>query len=103
MTVIDLPLAQHRKPRNILVFPLINRISKIRHTASKLSVKHGDETTLYWKQVMNSNRKHLERIGLSEAEIEIELTAFFKAVQCEINRQAYEGLPNGNGDHGGAA
>jgi hypothetical protein len=84
----DLPLFAWKPPVRIIVFPLTNRVGKIRHTALKLTGKHGDDATLYWKQVVAANRRHLERLGLPDHEIEAELRAFFDAVQGELSRMA---------------
>lgn len=99
----DLPLFAWQPPRQVLLFPLINRVGKVRHTAFKLAGKHGEDATLYWKQVVAANRKHLERVGLSETEIDTEIRAFFDAVQGELNRMAYEGSSSGQRPGGGAA
>lgn len=85
----DLPLFAWKPARQVLLFPLINRVGKVRHTASKLARKHGDEAALYWKQVVASNRKHLARVGLSDDEIDAELRTFFDAVQAELVRISY--------------
>jgi hypothetical protein len=90
-----LPLFQWQPPRRVIVFPLTKRIGKVRHTALKLAGKHGDDAMLYWKQVSASNRKHLARLGLSDAEIDDEIRLFFDAVQAEIVRISYSGRSNG--------
>lgn len=87
----DLPLFAWQPSKQVLLFPLKRRVGKIRHTATKLVRKHGDDADLYWKQVVAANRKHLERIGMPEAEIETELRNFFDAVQAELVRIAISG------------
>jgi hypothetical protein len=79
----------------VIIFPLVKRVGKVRHTAVKLSAKHGDDATLYWKQVVASQRKHLQRVGLSPEEIEAELRSFFDAVQCQMARMVHERYPGG--------
>ena len=98
----DQPLFAWKPPVRVIVFPLHKRIGKVRHTAKKLSGKHGDDATLYWKQVVSANRRHLERVGLSDHDIDAELRAFFDAVQGELHRMAYEGCRVSDED-GGAA
>ena len=95
----DMPLFNWDPPVKILLFPLVNRVGKVRKTASILSRKHGDEADLYWKQIVAGNRKHLARIGLSEKAIESELLSFHQAVHAEMVRQAYRGS---TGSPGGA-
>ncbi len=99
MSTPDLPLFSWSPACTVILFPLTKRIGKVRHTAGILAQKRGDDATLYWKQVVAANRKHLSRIGLDEASIETELRSFHDAVQGEMVRQAYAG---GHGS-GGAA
>lgn len=91
----DLPLLAWKQPVRLLLFPLTRRVGKIRHTASKLAQKHGEDANLYWRQVVASNRKHLERVGLSDGQIEIELRAFHDAVQREMVQLAFRGRTGG--------
>ena len=86
-----LPLVAWQPPRQVLLFPLTKRIGKIRQTAQILSSKCGDEAAIYLKQVASAARRHLARIGLTEEEIEVQLRAFFDAVQAEVVRLAYSG------------
>ncbi|RVI06479.1 hypothetical protein CN205_13915 [Sinorhizobium meliloti] len=95
MTDTDLPLFAWQPPSTVIAFPLVRRVGKIRHTASKLATKHGEDATLYWKQVVSSQRKHLSRVGLSPEEIDVELRTFFDAVQCQMARMVYERQPGG--------
>ncbi|NVP55982.1 DUF6074 family protein [Mycoplana rhizolycopersici] len=95
----DLPLLSWTPPCKVILFPLVKRVGKVRHTAQLLSSKHGEDAILYWKQVMAANRKHLTRIGLDQDDIEAELGSFHEAVHSEMVRLAYCG---GRGN-GGAA
>ncbi len=92
-----LPLFNWQPPVKVLVFPLINRVGKVRKTAAILSRKHGEDAALYWKQVTTANRKHLFRIGLDDAAVEAQLQSFHDAVQSEIIRQQYVGSNNPKG------
>ncbi|WP_332304685.1 DUF6074 family protein [Rhizobium sp. GR12] len=100
MSGSELPLFSWRPPCKVIAFPLNNRVGKVRKTASILSKKHGEDADLYWKQIVAGNRKHLLRIGLSEAAIDAELLSFHQAVHAEMVRQAYRGS---TGTPGGAA
>ncbi|TKT78401.1 DUF6074 family protein [Aquamicrobium sp. LC103] len=91
----DMPLFRWQPPVKVILFPLTKRIGKVRHTAQKLLGKQGDDADLYWKQVMSANRKHLERIGLSDDEIDDQLREFFDAVQGELRRLTYCGQGTG--------
>ncbi|AWC25477.1 hypothetical protein CO731_04974 [Aminobacter sp. MSH1] len=85
-----LPLFAWQPRPKVLLFPLTRRVGKVRHTAAKLAGKHGEDAELYWKQVVAANRKHLERVGLSEDQISDELRSLFDAVQGELHRLAYQ-------------
>lgn len=98
MSRSKLPLLEWQPACKVLVFPLDARIGKVRHTASLLNKKHGEDAELYWKQVIAANRKHLARIGLSSEQQHKQLFGFFNAVQQELNLIALSGC-----DGGGAA
>jgi hypothetical protein len=93
----DLPLFKWKPPVKVLIFPLINRVGKVRKTARYLSQKHGEDAILYWKQVTTANRKHLARVGLDDDAIECQLRQFHDAVQSEMVRQCYGGSNNPKG------
>jgi len=86
MQLDDLPLFASGAPATIIVFPLERRVGKVRRTAQLLSERHGDEAALYWKQVVSSTRRSLERVGLPDVDIEAEILTFRDAVQVELNR-----------------
>jgi hypothetical protein len=98
----DLPLFAWTPPRKIILFPLTNRVGKVRHTAGLLSQKHGEDAVLYWRQVISANRKHLTRVGLTDDEIDAELRAFHDAVQGELVRMAYAGRGSSHDPRGAA-
>ena len=93
----DLPLFNWQPPVKVLLFPLINRVGKVRKTAANLSRKHGEDAALYWKQVTSANRKHLVRIGLDEESICEQLRSFHDAVQSEMVKQHYSSNNNPKG------
>lgn len=81
-----LPLFRWQPPCKVLIFPLHKRVRKVRHTAAMLFERHGEDAELYWKQVAAANRKHFERIGLSDDQARAELEAFSQAVHAEMTR-----------------
>lgn len=89
-------LSASTPPCKVILFPLVKRLGKVRHTAQLLSTKHGEDAVLYWKQVMAANRKHLARVGLDEQAIEAELRSFHDAVQSEMVRRVYGGRGSNN-------
>lgn len=98
----DLPLFAWTPPCKVILFPLVNRVGKVRHTAGLLSQKHGEDAALYWKQVVSANRKHLSRVGLGDDEIVVELRAFHDAVQAELVRMTYAGRGSSHDPRGAA-
>ncbi len=82
----DLPLLRWHPESKVLIFPLNKRVRKVRHTAVMLINRHGEDAELYWKQVAAANRKHFERIGLSEEQARAEFEAFSQAVHDEMIR-----------------
>ncbi|MBU4529766.1 MAG: hypothetical protein KUA43_08815 [Hoeflea sp.] len=98
MTTDDLPLFGWTPPaprRQVLLFPMINRVGKIRHVAKLLSTKNGDDADLYWRQIRSGLQKQLERVGATQHEIDTEIRAFFQAVQAELVRITYFDRNNG--------
>lgn len=85
MSRSKLPLLDWQPACKVLVFPLDARVGKVRHTASLLYKKHGEDAELYWKQVIAANRKHLIRIGLTAEQQHEQLSGFSGAVQQELN------------------
>ena len=85
MSENKLPLLDWQPACKVLVFPLDARVGKVRHTASLLYKKHGEDAELYWKQVIAANRKHLIRIGLTAEQQHEQLSGFSHAVQHELN------------------
>ncbi|MGQ5719083.1 DUF6074 family protein [Pseudochrobactrum asaccharolyticum] len=85
MSENKLTLLDWQPEPKVLVFPLDARIGKVRHTASLLYKKHGEDAELYWKQVIAANRKHLIRIGLTAEQQHEQLSGFSRAVQQELN------------------
>lgn len=82
----NLPLFRWQPSCKVLMFPLNRRIRKVRHTAAMLIDRQGEDAELYWKQVAAANRKHFERIGLSEEQARAEFEAFSQAVHDEMIR-----------------
>ncbi|TPI54748.1 hypothetical protein FJ417_24675 [Mesorhizobium sp. B3-1-7] len=71
----------------ILVFPLSRRIADVRQVARRLDVIHGDEAAVYWRGVVADLDRRLSTHGLPREQIDVELWAFFDAVQMELLRQ----------------
>jgi len=92
----DHPLKLVSPSCEVLLFPVTKRVAKIRHTAQLLAGKHGDDADLYWKQVVASMRRSLDRIGLQQDLVQNELRSFHDAVQAEVARQSLQ-------NRGGAA
>lgn len=70
----------------VIPFPVIRRIGKIRRTVEVLSVRHGKAGDQYWRQVVAGMRGQMEKAGLPEATIFAELSAFLDVVHRELYR-----------------
>lgn len=96
----DLPLFAWTPPRKLIVFPMMKRVGRIRDVAAKMADKqtqrHAD---YYFTQVTDALVKQLSRLGLSAAEIDEQVGAFWVAVDREITRLVYQrsgGHPGGS-------
>lgn len=70
----------------IVLFPMAKRVGKIRRAAEVLTGKSRDEAGAYWRQIVSTNRRQFDRLGISEHTGDAELRAFFAALQAELNR-----------------
>lgn len=93
----NLPLFTWEPPRKLLAFPMINRVGKIRDVAMKMLDKSTDRHAEHYRnQVTEALVKHLERIGLSEVEVNTELDAFWQKVQEEMIRRTHSAAGSNN-------
>ncbi|RWC23230.1 MAG: hypothetical protein E5V21_22020 [Mesorhizobium sp.] len=80
----------HTEPCQVIAFPLILRVGKIRDVATKMLAKSTDRhAESYRDQVTAALLCHLSRIGIPQGEQDKQLTTFWSAVQTEIIRQSY--------------
>lgn len=78
----------HDHPCHLVLFPMVNRIGKIRHVVAKmLTMTTRREAEIYYKQVTHGIRRHFDHIDLSEAEQREQMKAFWDAVWNEWSRQ----------------
>jgi hypothetical protein len=91
MQIDDLPLFRWTPPCRVMAFPLDKRIGRVRSVAEKLVGKRGHTADAYWRQTVKALAGQMERAGIPKAEIDIELRAFFDAVQAEMIRLTYRG------------
>lgn len=87
-------LSDRGQPRKILLFPMVNRVAKIRHAANQLAEKGTGSGELYRRQLVSAMRKQLFRVGLSEGEAEAEIGTFMDAVAAELVRRICEDTKN---------
>ncbi|MGO8546681.1 DUF6074 family protein [Rhizobium ruizarguesonis] len=84
----NLPLFAWQPPCKVLAFPLVHRVGRIREVASKWLAKSTDRhAETYRKQVTEGMVRHLDRLGILEAEQDEQIGAFWDAVDAEITRQ----------------
>ncbi|QND57879.1 DUF6074 family protein [Mesorhizobium huakuii] len=89
----DLPLFRWQPVGvEVIPFPLIRRVGKIRDVASKMLAKSTDRhAESYRDQVTTGLVGHLNRLGIPEQERDEQLGQFWSAVQSEIIRLTYTG------------
>lgn len=81
-----------RKPLEcrLIPFPMVNRVGRIRDTAAKMLDKPtGKSAEHYRRQVDEAMTGQLSKVGLLADAIEAERSAFWRAVDAEMTRQAY--------------
>ena len=82
-------------PRKVIVFPLVHRVGRIRDVAEKFSRKQTQEhADYYMKQVTDGLISQLSKIGLTEAEINEQIGAFWSTVDRELIRRQYQHTGN---------
>ncbi|UVK40734.1 hypothetical protein LHFGNBLO_002246 [Mesorhizobium sp. AR10] len=77
----------------LLAFPLLRQAAEVRQVARRLDAIHGVEAGAYWRSVVEDLDRRLSSFGLAREQIDIELWAFFDAVQTELLRQCDGGSP----------
>jgi hypothetical protein len=88
----DLPLFAWKPARQVLVFPMANRVGKIRTTAANMLSKSTDRhAKFYGEQVTGALIKQMDRAGIPEQEQDEQLGAFWSAVEAEMIRLTYRG------------
>ncbi|TIX18501.1 MAG: hypothetical protein E5V41_05880 [Mesorhizobium sp.] len=79
-------------PCRVIVFPMVNRVGRIRSTAEKMLAKPTDRAAAsYRDQVTDAMIRQMGRAGIEEATQDEQIGAFWSAVQAEIIRLAYRG------------
>lgn len=86
----DLPLLRfdfRPPPCRVIVFPVSARVGKARHIAEKLQTKKTQEQRQsYWNQVRKNLIDELEKRGISQEEIAVELQALYDTVAAEMKK-----------------
>ena len=82
----------------VIVFPMVNRVGRIRSTAEKMLAKPTDRAAAsYRDQVNDAMIRQMTRAGIDEAKQNEQIDAFWSAVQTEIIRLVYRGnCPGGH-------
>ncbi|MBZ3693228.1 DUF6074 family protein [Phyllobacterium calauticae] len=74
----------------LIVFPLVNRVGKVRDVAFKMLDKATDRhADFYRHQVTEALLRHLDRMGIGKVEQDEQIGAFWAKVQDEMNRLSY--------------
>ena len=87
----DLPLFAWTPPCKMIVFPMGNRVGRIRDVASKMLGKTTQRSAdHYYRQVTEAMEQQLGRLGLPEIEVDEQIGAFWVAVDQEITRLVFQ-------------
>ncbi|GGA81291.1 hypothetical protein GCM10011491_05720 [Brucella endophytica] len=96
MPTDNLPLFSWQPPRQVIVFPMVKRVGRIREVAAKMLDKPTERAAVHYRsQVTDSVIRSLERAGIPEKEQDEQLGAFWEAVQHEMIRLSYSGYGTG--------
>lgn len=71
----------------ILAFPLSRQMAEVRRVARELDAVRDAAAAAYWRGVVAELDRQLSSQGLTRAQIDVELWAFFEAVQMEMLSQ----------------
>ncbi|TSE07636.1 hypothetical protein C1D09_018850 [Mesorhizobium intechi] len=76
----------------MIVFPMANRVGRIRDVAAKMLDKPTDRAAAFYRdQVTDALLRSLARAGISAAKQDEQLGAFWSAVEVEMVRLSYRG------------
>lgn len=93
----NLPLFDWRPCCQMIPFPMVHRVGKIRDVANKMLDKASDRHADYYRdQVSSALVKQFTSIGLSTDEQAQQLAAFWEKVRDEMTRQTYQGSTGSN-------
>jgi len=96
MSHADLPLFRWTPPVKVIMFPMVKRVGRIRDVAEKMLEKPTDRATAFYRnQVTDAMIRQMDKAGISEAEQDEELGAFWQAVDGEMIRLTYSGRGTG--------
>lgn len=70
---------------DILCFPLNRAVGRARHVADLWLQKSGRDREVYWSNTVRRMTGVLQRVGLSDDEIAVQIDAFQRAVQVEVD------------------
>ena len=71
---------------DIVPFPAVRRVGKVRRVVEVLWTKSGKGADRYWQQVIDGMRSQMTAAGLSEGQIDRELRAFSAVVFHRIKQ-----------------
>lgn len=77
----------------VIPFPMVHRVGKIRRTAEVLAGRSGKGADQYWKQVVGGLQSQMVAAGLPAETIDRELTAFANVVLAQV--QDWSRKPDG--------
>lgn len=82
----------HLKAVEIVPFPARMRVGHIRRTADRIVNSRTDrEAQAFWKRAVEGLWRQMEKAGVPEDRIDIEVAAFHRCVQAEVTRISMAG------------
>lgn len=87
----DLPLFRWTPPKvEVIPFPIAKRTGHVRRIAERIQSSRTDrEAEALWKRALDTTVRQMERAGIEEARIEVELAALHHCVGREMQRVAH--------------
>lgn len=75
---------RRQRGATIIPFPMVNRLAKVRSVANGLKFGSDRARAAFWKRTVNDIKRQMRAAGIKADVIEMEIAAFFDAVEAEL-------------------
>lgn len=90
------PLFTWQPTRQVIVFPMVKRVGRIRDVAIKMLDKPSDRAASHYRhKVTDAMLRGFEKLGIPEDEQDEQLGSFWQAVEAEMIRLTSSGSGTG--------